>query len=63
MIKKLIKRLINNFGWDLYRLSSASKPAGQLLSAINYVQANIVFDIEANNVQFAQKIQVAGFAG
>ena len=53
MIKKLIKRLINNFGWDLYRLSSASKPAGQLLSAINYVQANIVFDIEANNGQFA----------
>ncbi len=63
LIKKLIKRLTDNFGWNLYRLSSAFKPAGQLLSAINYVHADTVFDIRANEGQFAKEIRQHGYSG
>jgi FkbM family methyltransferase len=62
-MKKIIKKVIHRFGWDLHRLSPASNPSVQLLAALNHVKSNTVFDVGANVGQFAQELRSVGFAG
>jgi len=62
-MKKVIRSLIHSLGWDLHRRSPASNPSVQLLAALNYVQADTVFDVGANVGQFAQELRSVGFGG
>lgn len=62
-MKKQLKSFIHSFGWDLRRLSPASHPTTQLLSALNYVKANIVFDVGSNIGQFSQELRSVGYVG
>lgn len=62
-VKNITRRFIHSLGWDLHRLSPSSNPSRQLLAALNYVQADIVFDIGANIGQFAQQLRSVGFSG
>jgi FkbM family methyltransferase len=61
--KKLIKKTVNMFGLDLYRLSPTINSSYQLLAALNHAQADLVFDIGANIGQFAQELRSVGFSG
>jgi FkbM family methyltransferase len=61
--KNNIKKLFYAVGLDLHRLSPASNLSHQLLTALNYVQADVVFDIGANIGQFAQELRLVGFGG
>jgi FkbM family methyltransferase len=61
-MKKLIKKIIRNFGWDLHRLNPASNSFAQLSAVLNHAQVNVVFDIGANVGQFAQELRSVGFA-
>lgn len=62
-MKKLVKRLINNAGWNLTRLTPSSNPAFQILSTLRYINANLVFDVGANIGQFAQELRSVGYSG
>lgn len=62
-MKKIIREMIHQFGWDLHRLSPASNPSAQLLAALNHVQADVIFDVGANIGQFAQELRSVGFSG
>jgi FkbM family methyltransferase len=63
MIKKTAKKFVRSLGWDIHRFSPSANHGAQLLAALNYVGANLVFDIGANVGQFAQDLRSAGFAG
>ena len=63
MFKAYAKKIIYSVGWDLRRLNSFDNHSVQLLSALNFINANIIFDIGANVGQFAQEIRSVGFSG
>lgn len=63
MIKQHVRKIFHSIGFDLRRLSPTSNPGVQLLAALNYVQAETVFDIGANIGQFAKELRSVGFAG
>lgn len=62
-MKKILKNILHSFGLDLHRLSPSSNPSYQLLTALNYVRADIVFDVGANVGQFVQELRSVGFSG
>lgn len=62
-MKRLAKRVIHVLGWDVRRVSPTSNPSAQLLTALNHIGANVVFDVGANVGQFAQDLRFSGFAG
>lgn len=63
MIKNTAKMIVRSLGWDIHRFSPSANHSAQLLAALNYVGANLVFDIGANVGQFAQDLRSVGFAG
>lgn len=62
-MEKIIKKVFHSLGLDLRRLNPTSHPSYQLLSALNHVQVDVVFDIGANIGQFAQELRSVGFSG
>lgn len=65
-MQHLVRKIINNLGWDLHRLTPvtpANNPSAQLLAALDHVHADVVFDVGANVGQFAQGLRSDGFAG
>lgn len=62
-MKRVIKNMIRSLGWDLRQLNSTTNPSAQLLTALNYVKSNTVFDIGANVGQFVQDLRSVGFNG
>jgi FkbM family methyltransferase len=62
-MKKIVRKIVNALGLDLRRLNSFDNPSVQLLAALDYVKANIVFDVGANVGQFAHDLRSVGFGG
>jgi len=62
-LEKFIKSIINVAGFALHRLTTASKPAFQLLKALNRFDVNLVLDVGANIGQFASELRSAGYRG
>ena len=62
-MKKTIKSLLRSFGFELSRYGPQSNVHIQILAALNYVQSNVIFDIGANEGQFAQELRSIGFSG
>ncbi|MCF8007985.1 MAG: FkbM family methyltransferase [Methylovulum sp.] len=50
-------------GFDLHRLTPSANPQVQLKKSLEVVNANIVFDIGANEGQFASELRSVGFFG
>ncbi len=63
MIRQQIRKVFRAFGFDLKRLTPDHNPSVQLVSGLNLVSADVVFDVGANVGQFAQNIRKAGFTG
>lgn len=63
LFKSYTKKVINSLGWNIHRTSPLSIPSRQLLTVLNHVQADVVFDIGANIGQFAQELRSVGFLG
>jgi len=62
-MKRIIKKLFRKFGLEVSSTSSPASTNGQVLLALNQVQANVIFDIGANVGQFAQKLRTVGYTG
>lgn len=62
-MKKLLKRLIHNFGYDLHRLDLSSRPENQLYKSLQKFDIDFIFDIGANEGQFVSEIRDVGYKG
>ena len=62
-MKSKTKKIIYSLGFDVRKVNPTPNPTAQLLSALNFVRADTVFDVFANIVQFAFELRNAGFAG
>jgi FkbM family methyltransferase len=63
MIKEIVRKTARRLGFELGRYSPSSSHSAQLLAAIKFVDANVVFDIGANIGQFAKELRAVGFNG
>lgn len=61
--RNAIKKSINLLGWDLRRYNRVNVPAMQLVKALELAGINVVFDIGANEGQFASEIREYGYTG
>ena len=62
-MKKLIKKIFNVAGLEVYRLQPHSDPGIQILAGMKKVQTNIILDIGANTGQFASEMRRKGYEG
>ena len=62
-MKTRLRRLLQNFGIDVVRHNSATNDAIQLTTCLKVNQINTVFDIGANEGQFATSLRLNGFTG
>ena len=63
LLKYLIKKLFNLFGFEIHRLISESDPTVLLIKSMKKVKTNIVFDVGANSGQFSMDLRQKGFNG
>jgi len=63
LLKHLIKKIFNLFGFEIHRLISESNPAVLLIKSMKKVKTNIVFDVGANTGQFSMDLRQKGFNG
>ena len=61
--RNAIKKSIHLLGWDLRRYNRVNVPAMQLVKALELAGINLVFDIGANEGQFAREIREYGYTG
>jgi FkbM family methyltransferase len=62
-MKKIIKKIINNMGWEIHRFNSKTTADGLIASAIKHFQIDLVLDIGANEGQYAKKLIAHGYKG
>jgi len=62
-IQKIIKKIVQSFGFDIYRLSPSSNSSLQMLKGLNHFEVDVVFDIGANIGQFASELRSMGYKG
>jgi len=63
MLKKMVKKLMHQAGFDLHRLTPSTHPAFQLLKGLDRFGVDLVFDIGANAGQFATELRSVGYKG
>jgi FkbM family methyltransferase len=61
--KDSIKKYINSMGWSLRRYSPVNDSGLQLIRALELAGIDMVFDIGANEGQFAREIRKDGYSG
>jgi FkbM family methyltransferase len=62
-VKAFLRTAIRKAGWDLHRFNAASSAMAQVAAAIQYVQADMVLDIGANQGQFVRDLRSTGYNG
>lgn len=62
-MKKQIIRIARNFGIEIARFIPSNSAAAQALTALEVAGINLVFDIGANEGQFAKEIREYGYIG
>lgn len=62
-MKNFLRSAIRKTGWDLRRFNAASSNNAQVARSILYSQANVVFDIGANQGQFGNDLRSGGYNG
>jgi FkbM family methyltransferase len=62
-LKKIIKKIARKFGIEITRYSPSNSAAAQLVKALEVAGINVIFDIGANEGQFAKEIREYGYTG
>jgi len=62
-MKMKIKKIARYFGLEVSRFAPANSTQAQLSSALKLSDANVVFDVGANEGQFANEIRNCGYCG
>jgi len=62
-MKMLVKKTARYFGLEVSRFAPANSTQAQLSSALKLSGANVVFDVGANEGQFASEIRDCGYSG
>lgn len=62
-MRKLIRKIARNFGIEITRYLPSSIPSAQLAKSLEMAGINLVFDIGANEGQFAREIRENGYSG
>lgn len=62
-IKNIIQKIMHKSGYEVRRYFPANSPATQIVSALKFANADILFDIGANEGQFAREIREHGYRG
>jgi hypothetical protein len=62
-MKKIIKKIARNFGFDITRYCPSNTAIVQLVNTLKMTDINVVFDIGANEGQFAREIRQHGYRG
>jgi len=61
--KDFIKRSFRSFGLEVHRYTPIISPAAQLVSSLRKFNIDLVFDVGANQGQFASEIRAHGYTG
>lgn len=62
-LKKIIRKIINNYGFEITRFTADSSLRAQYLRQLLHHKINIIFDIGANTGQFGQELRSLGYDG
>lgn len=62
-IKKGVKAALNAVGIEMHRFNAAASKTKRLISAFHAFDIDIVFDIGANEGQFAKEVRSGGYVG
>ena len=62
-MKNIIRKLARSFGFEITRYRPSNSAAAQLAKALEVAGINVVFDIGANEGQFAREIREYGYTG
>jgi len=63
MLKKTIKKLFRSIGLQIRYINPATDPIEQTLAVLHKQKIDIIFDIGANEGQFASEVRSHGFLG
>ena len=58
MLKIMVKDLIHRAGWVIHRFDPHAHNSFQFLQSLDHVDVNLIFDIGANEGQFAQRVKM-----
>lgn len=61
--KQKIKKLLHTLGIEAHRYHPTASPLARLMAAINAFEIDLVFDIGANEGQFAMELREGGYQG
>ena len=62
-MKSLLKKFFRNFGIEISLLNASSSAAAQQVKALDTVGVDLLFDIGANEGQFARQMREYGYSG
>ena len=62
-MKKIIRKILRNLGIEISRYNSSNSSAAQLVRTFELNDINMVFDIGANEGQFASELREHGYKG
>lgn len=62
-MKQYVKRTLNSWGIEAHRFSPASSKLARFIVALRAQGIDLVFDVGANEGQFAQEIRAGGYSG
>ena len=61
--KQSIKRMLHAMGIEAHRYHPSTSPLARLMAALRAHEIDLVFDIGANEGQFARELRAGGFSG
>lgn len=62
-MKSLLKKIINNLGFELYRYDAQYSPVAQRRKLIKYHDIDLIIDVGANVGQYAKSLRESGYSG
>jgi len=62
-MKRLIRKIVRNMGWELMRFRPESSEWARLVRMLSVHGVSTVLDVGANTGQYAQNLREAGFGG
>ncbi len=63
MLKTMLKRAFHNVGLEVKRYSPTRSEETRFLTGLTHHGVNLVFDVGANEGQFAQRLRESGYSG